>query len=59
VLPLSTPTEVPFTRHELGRILGDIGFPYLALRLGTLDPAHSGPPHTPRLSIEQMIEVVD
>ena len=59
VLPLSTPTEVPFTRHELRRILGDLGFPYLALRLGILDPSHSGPPHTPRLPTEQVIEVVD
>ena len=59
VLPLSTPTEVPFTRQALRRILGDVGFPYLAVRLGTLDPAHSGPPHTPRLPIDQVVEVAD
>jgi hypothetical protein len=59
VLPVSIPAEVPFTRQTLRRIVGDIGFPYLALRWGTLDPARSGPPHTGRLRTEQVIEVVD
>lgn len=59
LLPLSSPTEVPFTRHELARMLDNVGFPYLVIRLGTFDPTHSGPPHTPRLPTSQVIEVQD
>jgi nitroreductase len=59
LLPLSGPTEVPFTRHELHRMLDDVGFPYLVVRLGTFDPSHSGPQRTPRLPTEQVIEVRD
>ncbi len=58
VLPLSGPVEIPFTRQALYRMLGGAGHPYLALRLGTLDPAESAPPHTPRLPTGQVIEVV-
>jgi nitroreductase len=58
VLPLSSPVEVPFTRHELRRLLGDLGNPYLVVRLGTLDPAHTGPAHTPRLPTDQVIELI-
>ncbi|MDI6101306.1 nitroreductase [Actinoplanes sp. NEAU-A12] len=58
LLPLSSPVEIPFTRQTLRRMLGDIGFPYLAVRLGTLDPAHSAPPKTPRLPAGQVIEIV-
>jgi nitroreductase len=57
LLPLSSPVEVPFTRQELRRLLGDLGDPYLVVRLGALDPAHAGPAHTPRLPTEQVIEV--
>ena len=57
LLPLSSPVEVPFTRHELRRLLGDVGNPYLVVRLGTLDPDHAGPAHTPRLPSEQVIEL--
>jgi nitroreductase len=59
VLPLSSPVEVPFTRHELRRLLGDVGNPYLVVRLGTRDPAHAGPAHPPRLPAAQVIEVID
>jgi len=59
LLPSSAPVEVPFTRHELRRLLGDVGNPYLVVRLGTQDPAHAGPAHTPRLPTTQVIEVVD
>ncbi|HWS34145.1 MAG TPA: nitroreductase [Actinoplanes sp.] len=57
LLPLSSPVEIPFTRQTLRRMLGDVGFPYLAVRLGTLDPAHSAPPKTPRLPAGQVIDV--
>jgi nitroreductase len=57
VLPLSSPVELDFTRQALRRMLGELGYPYLVLRLGTADPDHAGPPHTPRLSAEQVIEI--
>jgi nitroreductase len=56
LLPLSSPVEVPFTRHQLRHLLGDLGFPYLALRLGTYDATHAGPARTPRLPTEQVVE---
>jgi nitroreductase len=59
VLPLSSPIEVPFARQELRHMLGGVGFPYLALRLGRLDPAHAGPARTPRLPIDQIIDIRD
>jgi nitroreductase len=59
LLPLSSPTEVPFTRHELSRMLDDVGFPYLVVRLGTFELTHNGPEHTPRLPADQVIEVHD
>ncbi|GIE77802.1 NAD(P)H nitroreductase [Actinoplanes philippinensis] len=58
LLPLSSPVEIPFTRQTLRRMLGDVGFPYLAVRLGTLDPAHSAPPKTPRLPAGQVIDII-
>ena len=58
VLPLSGPVEITYTRQSLYRMLGGAGHPYLALRVGTLDPARSAPPHTPRLPAGQVIEVV-
>ncbi len=59
VLPLSAVVEVTRTRRELRRLLGGIGHPYLALRLGIADPDHAGPPHTPRLPTEQVVEVTE
>ena len=44
-------------REILRGMLGGIGHPFLAVRLGTLDPAHSAPPRTPRLPAGQVIEV--
>ncbi|MCU7725306.1 nitroreductase [Actinoplanes sp. KI2] len=59
VLPLSGPTEVPYTRSELRRIIGGVGEPYLVVRLGMLDPVHHGPASTPRLPVDQVIEERD
>jgi nitroreductase len=59
VLPLSSPIELDFTRQALRRMLGDTGYPYLVLRLGLTDPEHAGPPHTPRLAAQQVIEIAD
>lgn len=57
VLPISGPVEVPFTRQRLRHLLGDLGFPYVAVRLGHADPEHAGPAPTPRLGAEQVVEV--
>lgn len=57
LLPLSGPVEIASTRQTLRGMLGGIGHPFLAIRLGTLDPAHSAPPKTPRLPSGQVIEV--
>jgi hypothetical protein len=58
VLPLSAAVEVAATRTTLRRLLSDIGYPYLVLRLGMADPEHHGAPHTPRLSSQQVVEIV-
>ncbi|MCA2213990.1 Acg family FMN-binding oxidoreductase [Jidongwangia harbinensis] len=59
VLPISSPVEVPFTRQALRHMLGDLGFPYLVVRLGHGDPEHAGPAPTPRLDAGQVVEVED
>jgi len=56
VLPLSATIEVTATRLTLRRLLAGLGEPYLVLRLGRADPDHAGPPHTPRLPADQIIE---
>ena len=38
VLPISGPVEVVATRESLRRLLSDLGYPYLALRLGYPHP---------------------
>ncbi|GAA3285787.1 nitroreductase [Dactylosporangium vinaceum] len=58
VLPLSSPVELDFTRVALRRMLGDVGWPYLVLRLGIADPEHAGPPHTPRLPASAVVSVL-
>ncbi|MEU7874420.1 nitroreductase [Dactylosporangium sp. NPDC049140] len=59
VLPLSSPVELEFTRAALRRMLGEVGWPYLVLRLGVADPEHAGPPHTPRLGTDEVITVAE
>jgi nitroreductase len=59
LLPFSAPIEVPTTRQALRRTLSGVGFPYLAMRIGSTDPEHAGPPHTPRLGVDQVVEVVE
>ncbi|MEU8264520.1 nitroreductase family protein [Micromonospora sp. NPDC048999] len=56
VVPLSGVVEVEGTRQTVRRLLAGLGFPYLALRLGLADPAHAGPPHTPRLPTEEIVD---
>ncbi|MEU5939943.1 nitroreductase [Micromonospora sp. NPDC047548] len=56
LVPLSGVVEVDGTRQTLRHMLSDLGFPYLSMRLGLADPAHAGPPHTPRLPTEQVVD---
>ena len=56
VMPISAPVEVISTRDTLRRLLSYLGFPFLVLRLGTLDPADADAVHTPRLPTDQTIE---
>ncbi|MGC5030717.1 Acg family FMN-binding oxidoreductase [Micromonospora sp. DT229] len=56
VVPLSGVVEVGGTRQILRQVLAGFGHPYLVLRLGVSDPEHAGPPHTPRLPREQVVD---
>jgi len=56
VLPLSATVEIAATRQAMRALLASRGRPYLVLRLGTTDPDEPGPPHTPRLPADQIIE---
>ncbi|MFF3869162.1 Acg family FMN-binding oxidoreductase [Micromonospora sp. NPDC001898] len=56
MVPLSGVVEVEGTRQSLRQVLTGMGYPYLVLRMGLADPAHAGPPHTPRLPTEQVVD---
>ena len=57
VVPMSAAVEIPVTRQSLRHILGNVAEPYLALRLGIADPDEPGPGHTPRLPVEQILDI--
>ncbi|WP_406079143.1 Acg family FMN-binding oxidoreductase [Micromonospora sp. NBC_00858] len=56
VVPLSGVIETVGTRQTLRQMLAGLGYPYLVLRLGIAGPAHAGPPHTPRMPAEQVVD---
>jgi nitroreductase len=56
VLPLSAAVEVLTTRTALRRLISDMGWPYLVLRLGVAEPDHAGPAHAPRLPASQIVD---
>jgi hypothetical protein len=56
VLPHSAPIEVVGTRQAMRAMIASVGYPFLMLRLGRIDPADSGPPHAPRLPADQIID---
>ena len=56
LLPLSATVEMVATRQAMRVLLSSVGYPYLVLRLGTTDPDQTGPPHTPRLPTDQIID---
>jgi len=50
VMPISAPVEIVSTRQILRRLISDLGYPYLVLRLRMAQPGEPGLPGTPRLS---------
>jgi hypothetical protein len=56
VVPLSAAVEVRTTREALRAVIAGMGWPHIAMRLGIADPAHVGPPHTPRMLANQVID---
>ena len=58
MLPLSAAVEESAIREQVHRILSGLGYPYLTLRLGVPDPTLPTPPRTPRLPIEETIQVL-
>jgi hypothetical protein len=59
VLPLSAAVEVAQTRQVLMGMLANLGEPFLVLRFGLADPDHAGPPHTPRMPSDQVVDIVE
>jgi hypothetical protein len=53
VLPHTAPVEAIATRQAMRAMIAGTGYPYLLLRLGTVDLADGG---TPRLPADQIIE---
>lgn len=56
MVPLSGVVENSGTRQALRQMLAELGYPYLVVRMGIPDPAHAGPPHTPRLPTEAVVD---
>ncbi|GAB4055642.1 Acg family FMN-binding oxidoreductase [Catellatospora paridis] len=52
VLPYSQVIEIDGTRAMMRRILSNLGYAYIVLRLGVADPDHPLPGHTPRLPFD-------
>jgi nitroreductase len=57
LVPMSAAVEIAATRQSLRRILGFVAEPYLALRLGVVDPAEPGPGPTPRLPSAETVDI--
>ncbi|MFG1951199.1 Acg family FMN-binding oxidoreductase [Micromonospora sp. NPDC048830] len=56
MVPLSGVVEVEGIRQTVRQLLAGLGHPYLALRIGVANPESAGPPHTPRLPTEQVVD---
>ncbi|MEU7824235.1 nitroreductase [Catellatospora sp. NPDC049133] len=52
VLPYSQVIEIDGSRAMMRRILSNLGYAYIVLRLGVADPDHPLPGHTPRLPFD-------
>jgi nitroreductase len=58
-LPLSAAIEELSTRQVLRRLISNLGYPLIAVRLGIADPNVATAAHTPRLQADETVEVVD
>ncbi len=56
LVPHSASIDEHNTRQAMLTILAGTGYPYLILRLGTIDLADAGLPHAPRLPADQTID---
>jgi hypothetical protein len=59
LLPLSAAVEELSTRQVLRRLISNLGYPLIAVRLGVADPHVAAPGHTPRLHAAETVEVID
>lgn len=59
LLPVSSPAEIPSARLRLGRLVANVGFPYLVVRLGVAHTPEQAPEPvgTPRLPAGAIVEV--
>lgn len=55
VLPLSAAVEQPATWRVLRNVLSDVGYPFLALRIGIADPSRPEIRKTPRLRVDTIV----
>jgi hypothetical protein len=54
LMPVSAPAEIASTRLRLGRLVANVGFPYLVVRLGLAQEGETVA--TPRLPVGEIIE---
>jgi hypothetical protein len=57
ILPLSGVVAVPSTRRRLRRLLCELGYPYLVLRIGIPDGDHADIARTPRMAATLVVDV--
>ena len=57
-VPMSAPIEIPSTREALHRLITNVGYPYLVLRLGIADTTQPAPERTPRLPLDAIISIL-
>lgn len=56
LLPLSAAVEQPSTRQALRHLLGGVGHPCIAIRVGVPDMQQPSPPRTPRLPVRVTVD---
>ncbi|HEU0237948.1 MAG TPA: nitroreductase [Micromonosporaceae bacterium] len=59
LVPLSAAIEELSSRQVLRRLISNLGYPLIAVRLGIADPNLAIPVRTPRLQADETVEVVD
>jgi nitroreductase len=56
LLPISAVVENLATRERLRHLLSNLGYPYLALRVGHPDTHQPEPPATPRMTVDEILD---